>query len=232
MLQQRQIICSDTEFFIYRFSEISFCVKIVIHFVREFKVIHQSLPEVFLAQEEEAVPLYCVCTTHSLRHLYLWENAGMKVGCSSPVLWVNKPGTYQCRIKEAEDKTSRECVSAVISVCGMYLVELNHSIITISAASRNTLPGQDCKITKVDGPPYSETVVTDSYVKGKMLSLIIVHDIFSPIGDAMIFSLEDLSKVTNEFSNDHLIGKGGFGRVYRGKLRHADVAVKVLNTVR
>ena len=47
----------------------------------------------------------------------------------------------------------------------------------------------------------------------------------------MIFSYDDLSKVTDNFSKERLIGKGGFGVVYRGKLRHADVAVKVLNTV-
>ena len=51
------------------------------------------------------------------------------------------------------------------------------------------------------------------------------------IGDAMIFSFEDLSKVTNNFSKEKMIGKGGFGRVFRGKLRHSDVAVKVLSTV-
>ena len=28
-----------------------------------------------------------------------------------------------------------------------------------------------------------------------------------------------------------MIGKGGFGRVFHGKLRYSDVAVKVLNTV-
>ena len=50
-------------------------------------------------------------------------------------------------------------------------------------------------------------------------------------GDAMMFSFDDLSKVTNNFSKERLIGKGGFGKVYRGKLRHADVAVKVLNPV-
>ena len=47
----------------------------------------------------------------------------------------------------------------------------------------------------------------------------------------MVFSVDDLSRVTDNFSKERLIGKGGFGKVYRGKLRHADVAVKVLNTV-
>ena len=47
----------------------------------------------------------------------------------------------------------------------------------------------------------------------------------------MIFSLDDLSKVTNNFSKEKMIGKDSFGRVFRGKLRYSDVAVKVLNTV-
>ena len=47
----------------------------------------------------------------------------------------------------------------------------------------------------------------------------------------MIFSFDDLSSVTNNFSKDKIIGKGGFGKVYRGRLRHSEVAIKVLNTV-
>ena len=47
----------------------------------------------------------------------------------------------------------------------------------------------------------------------------------------MIFPLEDLCQVTDNFSKEKLIGKGGFGHVYRAKLRHSDVAIKVLNTV-
>ena len=33
------------------------------------------------------------------------------------------------------------------------------------------------------------------------------------------------------FSDDNMVGKGGFGKVYRGKLRCSDVAVKVLSNV-
>ena len=47
----------------------------------------------------------------------------------------------------------------------------------------------------------------------------------------MIFSFEVLSEVTGNFSKDQLVGKGGFGQVYRGRLRHSDVAIKVLNDV-
>lgn len=47
----------------------------------------------------------------------------------------------------------------------------------------------------------------------------------------MVFSLEDLKAATNNFSADDLIGEGGFGKVYRGRLRYLDVAVKVLSDV-
>lgn len=47
----------------------------------------------------------------------------------------------------------------------------------------------------------------------------------------MIFDLQDLKKATNDFAKESLIGKGGFGHVYRKNLRRSAVAVKVLNDV-
>ena len=47
----------------------------------------------------------------------------------------------------------------------------------------------------------------------------------------MIFSHCQLQKATDSFAKDKLIGKGGFGDVFQGRLRHSDVAIKVLNTV-
>lgn len=51
------------------------------------------------------------------------------------------------------------------------------------------------------------------------------------LGGAMMFSYQLLCDVTNRFAKEKLIGKGGFGQVFRGRLRHSDVAIKVLNTV-
>ena len=48
----------------------------------------------------------------------------------------------------------------------------------------------------------------------------------------MIFSGDELLRATSYFSEENMVGKGGFGRVFRGKLRHSEVAIKVLNTVR
>ena len=46
-----------------------------------------------------------------------------------------------------------------------------------------------------------------------------------------MFSSSQLHEATNNFVEKKLVGKGGFGRVFRGRLRHSDVAIKVLNTV-
>jgi hypothetical protein len=48
----------------------------------------------------------------------------------------------------------------------------------------------------------------------------------------MVFSMKDLKNATTNFSPDSVIGAGGFGKVYQGRLRYSDVAVKVLSDVR
>lgn len=47
----------------------------------------------------------------------------------------------------------------------------------------------------------------------------------------MTFMKEEVEKVTGNFCDDNLVVKGGFGKVYRGKLRCSDVAVKVFSAV-
>ena len=40
-------------------------------------------------------------------------------GSSSPVVWVKKPGTYRCTVRDSGDPSSRECSSAEINLKGM-----------------------------------------------------------------------------------------------------------------
>jgi hypothetical protein len=48
-----------------------------------------------------------------------------------------------------------------------------------------------------------------------------------PTGGALTFTMDELRKVTSNFSPSHKIGQGGFGTVYKGKLRDGTVvAVK------
>ena len=48
----------------------------------------------------------------------------------------------------------------------------------------------------------------------------------------MIYSSQELLNATDNFSQDKIVGKGGFGVVYRARLRMCDVAVKQLTEVR
>ena len=48
----------------------------------------------------------------------------------------------------------------------------------------------------------------------------------------MAFLSKDLEEATCNYSADKVIGEGGFGKVYKARLRYSDVAVKVLSSVR
>ena len=47
----------------------------------------------------------------------------------------------------------------------------------------------------------------------------------------MRFSASEIEAATNNFDVGHLVGEGGFGRVYRAMLRHTPAAIKILNKV-
>lgn len=47
----------------------------------------------------------------------------------------------------------------------------------------------------------------------------------------LIFPLTELLHATNQKDEANLLGRGGYGTVYKGTLRHTTVAVKFLNEV-
>ena len=81
-------------------------------------MVHQSPPNVYLTEGEEAMSLYCVASTHSVAHSYQWENSGATLSGSTPVLWVNKTGVYKCTVKGPKDSSPLECCSGEITVHG------------------------------------------------------------------------------------------------------------------
>ena len=47
----------------------------------------------------------------------------------------------------------------------------------------------------------------------------------------MKFSSEEIKEATKSFDVEHLIGEGGFEKVYHARLRHTAAAIKILNNV-
>ena len=50
-------------------------------------------------------------------------------------------------------------------------------------------------------------------------------------GLTIAYKYQELESACDGFTSKNLIGKGGFGTVFRGQLRKCDVAVKILNEV-
>ena len=73
----------------------------------------------YLPEGEQAMPLFCVSSTHSLTHIYLWHESGVALPGSTPVLWVNKTGVYKCTVRESEGSSALECCSREITVHGI-----------------------------------------------------------------------------------------------------------------
>ena len=154
------------------------------------------------------------------------------IGANSPVLWVE---LYSCTVTTCTvTKGMRTCLSALVTVKGEKVRNDNAfmSVWILFAYNSEVLYSD----SPLSDPPLSDPPRTcdgnQSFVDGKcfMYYKKYIHAMWCA-GSAMVFSQEDLLSVTKNFSSSNVIGKGGFGQVYRGRLRCADVAVKVLSKV-
>ena len=87
---------------------------------------HQRPRTVYLNSNKMDL-LYCVATTHSLKHTYTWKEDTISF---SPVLWVNKPSAYRCTVKESDGPSCQECLSTEINLKGVYeyaVISIYHS---------------------------------------------------------------------------------------------------------
>lgn len=85
---------------------------------------------------------------------------------------------------------------------------------------------------KASVPEDRDTITSPVYCKllrciKRDIDLTVIH----LAGCGLHISYSDLEKATKSFSEENLIGKGGFGRVYRGYMRSTTVAIKVLSEV-
>ena len=84
------------------------------HFTDTAMVVWQSPTSVTVSLFREAVTLYCVASSHG-KCTYHWKKFGRGKSTfpSSPVIYINEGGLYQCIIKTGEEK---EISSRVIRV--------------------------------------------------------------------------------------------------------------------
>lgn len=87
------------------------------------ETVYHSPTEIILQPDMNAVPLYCVASSHSVEFKYEWQKSGQHVGCSSPVIWVNEPGLYRCRVEHhiMQEECSSKLICVISPEKGTYL---------------------------------------------------------------------------------------------------------------
>jgi hypothetical protein len=71
----------------------------------QLSICHQSDPVLLMRSNNCVFPIFCLASNHTLKASYEWSCEGVRVGVSSPVLYVNKPGVYQCLVTDIEGKS-------------------------------------------------------------------------------------------------------------------------------
>ena len=79
------------------------------HFYAEKHVIVHQSEGTFVLPEDQVITLFCISSTHCWDSQYEWMCDTVPTGVSSPVLYVKRPGLYQCIVTlQAASCTSKE----------------------------------------------------------------------------------------------------------------------------
>lgn len=60
------------------------------------------------------IPIYAIASAHSLDYICKWDNVSGDLAGNTPVMWVNKAGSYRCTV--THNARNSECFSHVINV--------------------------------------------------------------------------------------------------------------------
>ena len=84
---------------------------IIIYVSDKSRVVQRSTSPLVLSTKK-AIPIYCVVSGHCIYDEYAWDCIDKRIPGNTPVLWVNLPGAYRCRITRG----GQVCYSAIIVV--------------------------------------------------------------------------------------------------------------------
>ena len=138
------------------------------------------------------------------------------------VIRVNQVGPYICNVTHASNNAASRVINVEGKLCESQNMEF-HPVLC-----RKIRP-QWCHCHKSGNcwvcEPTVPVIIQQSIFVDGMLTLLLprkrIHYLDGSLaGTAMVFSLTDLQNATNNFSTDELIAEGGFGKVYRGRLRY------------
>jgi tRNA A-37 threonylcarbamoyl transferase component Bud32 len=175
----------------------------------QLSICHQSDPVLLMRSNNCVFPIFCLASNHTLKASYEWSCEGVRVGVSSPVLYVNKPGVYQCLVTDIEGKS--------IST---------HTFDVITKDDRKS-PWPSTSVKSTLSPTNVEGETPPPPVDSETPSVANAVDHQYTIGGVREFTEAELAAATNSFAE--LVGKGAFGSVYKGTLAKTPIVVKVMD---